>query len=183
MAVVFSAVPTFWLGLMMLLIFGSWLRILPMGNRYPLMLMGDPSFGDRLRHLIMPVAVLTLTPIAIYSRFMRAAILDVLNKDYVRTAKSKGLGDRRIWYLHAMRNALIPMATLIGPAIPSLIGGALVVELIFSWPGVGRLTFEAVTQQDYNVVMASVVIGAVVTIVGYLLTDVLYALADPRVRA
>jgi len=181
-AVIFSAVPTFWLGLILLLIFGSWLRWLPMGNRFPVTLLTEPTLEDRLRHLVLPVFVLSTGGIAVYSRFMRAAVLDILHKDYIRTARSKGLANRRVWFFHALRNALVPMATIIGPAIPALLGGALVVEIIFSWPGMGRLAFEAVTQQDYPVVMVFVLIGAVTTILGYLLTDILYAVVDPRVR-
>lgn len=185
MAVIFSAIPTFWLGLVLVLVFGAVLKWLPMGNRFPTTLMGDASdvaLGDRIRHMILPVFVLATGGIALYSRFMRAAVLDVLNQDYMRTARAKGLPNRSVLYRHAARNALLPIATIVGPAIPSLIGGALIVEIIFSWPGMGRLTYTAVTQQDYPVVMASVLIGSVLTIIGYLLSDIFAAIVDPRVR-
>jgi len=182
MAVLLSAVPGFWLGLILLLIFGSWLQILPMGNRFPLTLTGDFTVLDRVKHLFLPVLVLATGDIALYSRFMRAAVLDVLTQDYIRTAKSKGVSDRIVWFKHASRNALIPIATIVGPAIPALIGGSLIVEQIFSWPGMGRLAFSAVQQQDYPVVMGTVLLAGAATILGYLLTDILYALTDPRVR-
>jgi peptide/nickel transport system permease protein len=182
LAVFLSAVPAFWLGLILLLIFGSWLQILPMGNRFPLTLTGDFTPLERVKHLILPVLVLATGDIALYSRFVRAAVLDVLTQDYIRTAKSKGVSDRIVWFKHATRNALIPIATIVGPAIPALIGGSLIVEQIFSWPGMGRLAFSAVQQQDYAVVMGTVLLAGAATILGYLLTDILYALADPRVR-
>ncbi len=184
MAVVFSAVPIFWLGLTLLLIFGSWLGWLPMGGRYSTdyFLTGEISFTERIKHLILPVAVLSTGWVAILSRFMRASTLDVLSQDYVRTAQAKGLAYRQIWFVHAARNALIPIATILGPAIPGIIGGALITETIFSWPGVGRTTYAAVLSQDYPVIMCAVIIVSLTTIVGYLLSDILYALIDPRIR-
>lgn len=182
LAVLFSSVPGFWLGLILLLIFGSWLGWLPMGNRFPMRLSGDFTLWERVQHLLLPVFVLSTGGIAIYSRFMRAAVLDVMSEDYVRTAKAKGLDNRAIWFRHTARNALIPIVTIAGPAIPNLIGGALIIEQIFSWPGMGRLAFESVQTQDYPVVMATVILTGAATITGYLLTDVLYAVVDPRVR-
>lgn len=184
MAVIFSAVPVFWLGLTLLLIFGSWLGWLPMGGRYPTnyFLTGEVTLADRIEHLILPVAVLSTGWIAILSRFMRASTLDVLSQDYVRTAQAKGLAYHQIWFVHAARNALIPIATILGPAIPGIIGGALITETIFSWPGVGRTTYSAVLTQDYPVIMCAVIIVSLTTIIGYLLSDILYALIDPRIR-
>ncbi|MDX1995792.1 MAG: ABC transporter permease [bacterium] len=182
LTVLFSAIPTFWLGLVLLLIFGTWLGWLPMGNRYPLTLMGDYTLLDRLKHLVLPVFVLATGDLTLYSRFMRASVLDALSQDYIRTARAKGLASRTVWFRHALRNALVPIATIVGPAIPGLIGGSLIVEQIFSWPGVGRLAFTAVGQQDYPVVMAAVLIGGITTIIGYLLADVFVALVDPRIR-
>lgn len=183
-AVVFNAVPVFWLGLLLILIFGRELGWLPMGGRYPTTyaLSGEVSFQERASHLILPVFVLSTAPIAIFSRFMRAATLDILSQDYIRTAHAKGLNPMTVWFQHGARNALIPIATLLGPSIPNVISGALITETIFSWPGLGRLAFEAVIQLDYPVVMATVIIAGTTTIVGYLLTDIMYAMIDPRIR-
>lgn len=184
MAVIFSAVPIFWLALTLLLIFGSKLRWLPMGGRYPdsYFLTGKVSLKDQIDHLILPVSVLCTGWIAIFSRFMRASTLDVLSQDYIRTAKAKGLKARQVWFGHAARNALIPIATILGPAIPGILGGALITETMFSWPGIGRTAYTAVLTKDYPVIMASVILVSMTTIVGYLLSDILYAFIDPRIR-
>jgi len=200
-AVVFNAVPVFWLGLMLLLIFGSWLHLLPMGGRLPdsyfltqkkdepfledvkeFILPEGVTLSERSKRLILPVFVLATGWVAVFSRFMRASTLEVLNQDYIRTAKAKGLPDRQVWFVHATRNALIPIATLLGPAIPGILGGAIITETIFSWPGIGRTAFLAVGQQDYPIIMATVVLASVTTIIGYLLSDILYAIIDPRIR-
>jgi peptide/nickel transport system permease protein len=182
MAVFFNAVPVFWLGLMLILIFGKWLDVLPMGNQCPLTLRGCESLEDRAEHLLLPVFTLGTGWIAVLSRYMRTATLEVLNQDYIRTAQAKGLPNRDVWFVHATRNALIPIATILGPAIPGLLGGAVITETIYSWPGLGRLSFEAVLQQDYPMVMAVVILSGTVTILGYLFSDVMYALVDPRIR-
>jgi peptide/nickel transport system permease protein len=113
---------------------------------------------------------------------MRASMLDVMHQDYMRTALAKGLAGRTVWFRHGARNALIPLATFLGPAITGLLSGAAITETIFSWPGLGRFGVLAVTSQDYPVVMAVVIIGATATIFGYLLSDILYAIIDPRIR-
>lgn len=182
MAVIFNAVPVFWLGLMLILIFGKWLDVLPMGNQCPLTLRGCEDFGDRLEHLVLPVFTLGTGWVAVLSRYMRTATLEVLSQDYIRTAQAKGLPNRDVWFVHATRNALIPIVTILGPAIPGLLGGAVITETIYSWPGLGRLSFEAVLQQDYPMVMAVVILSGVVTILGYLFSDVMYAFVDPRIR-
>lgn len=182
MAVVFNAVPIFWLGLMLILIFGKWLELLPMGNQCPLTLQGCVTTTDRAKHLLLPVFTLGTGWIAVLSRYMRTATLEVLNQDYIRTAQAKGLPNRDVWFVHATRNALIPIATILGPAIPGLLGGAVITETIFSWPGLGRLSFDAVLQQDYPLVMAVVILSGIVTILGYLLSDIMYAFVDPRIR-
>jgi peptide/nickel transport system permease protein len=184
MAVVFSAVPIFWLGLILILIFGSKLGWLPMGGRYPdnYFLTGHASLKSQIDHLILPVSVLSTGWVAIFSRFMRASTLDVLSQDYIRAAQAKGLHNAQVYFIHAARNALIPIATILGPAIPGIIGGALITETIFAWPGVGRATYSAVLTQDYPVIMASVVLAGMATVIGYLLSDILYALIDPRIR-
>ncbi|MDX1992861.1 MAG: ABC transporter permease [bacterium] len=182
LAVLISAIPVFWLGLILLLIFGSTLQWLPMGNRFPISVAGDYSLTDRIRHLILPVVTLSSFSIATFSRYMRASLLDVLNQDYVRTARAKGLANGRIWFTHAMRNALIPVATILGPAIPGVIAGAVLTETIYAWPGMGRLVVDSVTQQDYPVIMAIVLLFSIATIVGFILSDLLYATFDPRIR-
>lgn len=181
-SVLFNAVPVFWLGLMLILVFGKWLEVLPMGNRCPLTIKGCVSWSDYARHLVLPVFTLGTGWIAVLSRYMRTSTLDVLSQDYVRTAQAKGLSNRSVWFGHAARNALIPIATILGPAIPGLLGGAVITETIFSWPGLGRLSFEAVIQQDYPMVMAVVIMSGLITVIGYLLSDILYALVDPRIR-
>jgi peptide/nickel transport system permease protein len=182
-AVVFSAIPVFWLGLILILIFGSQLGVLPMGGRCPTSLTGEcPPIYQRLEFLILPTFVLATGAIAVYSRYMRASMLDVKSQDYMRTAQSKGLTTRAVWFKHGARNALIPLATFLGPAITGLLSGAAITERIFSWPGLGRYAVEGVTSQDYPVVMAVVIISAVATILGYILSDILYALIDPRIR-
>lgn len=182
LAVLFNAVPVFWLGLMLILVFGKWMEILPMGNQCPLTIKGCISLTDRVKHLVLPVFTLGTGWIAVLSRYMRTSTLDVLNQDYIRTAQAKGLPNRQVWFVHATRNALIPIATILGPAIPNLLSGAVITETIFSWPGLGRLSFESVIQQDYPMVMAVVLLSGVITILGYLLSDILYALIDPRIR-
>lgn len=183
MSVFFNAVPAFWLGLILILIFGSSLGILPMGSRCPATLSGGcPPIWARLKYLLLPTVVLAAAPIASYSRFMRASMLEVVSKDYVRTAQAKGLTSRAVWLRHGARNALIPLATILGPAITGLLGGAAVVETIFSWPGLGRLAVSAVIQQDYPVIMATVILTSIATILGLLASDVMYAFIDPRIR-
>jgi peptide/nickel transport system permease protein len=183
MAVVFNAIPIFWLGLILILIFGSWLHLLPMGSRCSALAIGGcPPIWGRIEYLILPTFVLATGAIAVYSRYMRASMLDVMSQDYMRTAQAKGLSGRTVWFRHGARNALIPLATFLGPAITGLLSGAAITETIFSWPGLGRFGVEAVRAQDYNVVMAVVIIGATATILGYILSDILYAIIDPRIR-
>lgn len=182
MAVFVSSVPVFWLGLLLLLIFGSALGWLPMGGRIPATISGEYTAWDRISRLILPVITLSSFSIATFSRFMRASLLDVLNADYVRTAYSKGVRARIVWFKHALRNALIPVATLLGPSLTLVISGAVLTETIYSWPGMGRLLVASVSQQDYNIIMAIVIMLSIATIIGFMLSDILYALFDPRVR-
>ena len=182
-AVFGNAIPNFWLGLLLLLFFGSQLQILPLGDRCKTTL--DPScppVQERLEYLLLPTIVLSASAVAGYSRFMRASMLDVVTQDFIRTARAKGLQDKTVWLRHGMRNAFIPIATFIGPSITFLLNGAAVTESVFSWPGVGRLAVNAVSQRDFPVVMIVVVYSAIATILGYLLSDILYAIIDPRIR-
>jgi peptide/nickel transport system permease protein len=183
MAVLFNAIPSFWLGLILILIFGSRLGLLPMGSQCAATLKGGcPPIYQRLNYLLLPALVLAAAPIASYSRFMRASMLEAINKDYIRTAQAKGLTARQVWFHHGARNALIPLATFLGLAITGVLSGAAVVETIFSWPGLGRLAVAAVVQQDYPIVMATVILTAIATLLGLILTDVLYGYIDPRIR-
>ncbi len=183
MAVVFNAIPVFWLGLILILIFGSWLKLLPMGSRCSALAVGGcPPIWDRINYLILPTFVLATGAIAVYSRYMRASMLDVMNQDYMRTAQAKGLSGRTVWFKHGARNALIPLATFLGPAVTGLLSGAAITETIFSWPGLGRFAVNAVQSQDFPVVMSVVIISSVATILGYILSDILYAVIDPRIR-
>src|SRR5207237_6229372 len=125
----------FWLGLILILVFGAWLGWLPMGGRFPTNLSGEYTFWDRVRHLVMPVFILAMGTIAVLSRYMRASTLEVSRQDYIRTAQAKGLQDRSVWFVHATRNAMIPLATFLGPALVGLLNGAVITETIFSWPG------------------------------------------------
>ena len=180
-SVVGSAVPQFWLGLILIVIFAVELDWLPMfGMRNPTS--SEFDLGDRVRRMIMPVSVLSLVWIATMSRYLRSSLLEELGQDYVRMAHAKGLSLRRVNWGHAARNAMLPVATIIGPALGALLGGAVVVEQVFSWPGMGRLVLTAAIQRDYPVVMGSVVITSLLFILGLLFSDILYAWLDPRIK-
>jgi peptide/nickel transport system permease protein len=182
-AVALTAIPIFWFALMVLMFFSVQLRILPIGDRCAMTLADTcPPIWERFQYMILPVTVLAIGGIAGYSRIMRASMLDIVSQDYIRTAQAKGLSSRLVWYRHAARNAMIPIATSLGPAITFLISGAVVTETIFNYPGLGRTSIEAVTQRDFPVVMALTIYAAVATILGYLLSDILYAIIDPRIR-
>ena len=194
-AVIGDSLPSFWLGLMAIVFFGLMLPrllegwgigdgrpLLPMGGRCPPIRGGCPPIYARLHYLILPTLVSAVGVVAVWSRFMRASMLETINSDYVRTARAKGLTQRDIWFRHGLRNAILPFTVFLGPTFFGLIGGSVIIERIFTWPGVGLLLFDALLSRDYPVIMASVVIGSVLTVLGYLLSDVLYALFDPRVR-
>jgi peptide/nickel transport system permease protein len=182
LAVVVSSIPVYWLGLILLLIFGSALGWLPMGGRFPNTISGEYTTWQRVSRLILPVFTLSSFSIATFSRYMRASLLDVLEQDYIRTAYAKGVPRQVVWFKHGMRNALIPIATLIGPSLTLVISGAVLTETIYSWPGMGRLLINSVRQADYNIIMAVVLLLAFATILGYMLSDILYAVFDPRIR-
>jgi peptide/nickel transport system permease protein len=181
-SVIFRSVPVYWMGILLILIFSVQLGWLPSGGRYTVTLDQEFDLWDWIVHMILPVLVLSFGPIAFFSRIMRTETLEVIHTDYIRTAKAKGLAPGRVWFLHALRNALIPLMTVLGPAIVGVLSGAVVVETIFAWPGMGRMTIAAVFQQDYPMVLGTTVFFAVLTIIGYLLTDIFYAMVDPRVR-
>jgi peptide/nickel transport system permease protein len=182
----FYSLPTFWLGMVLLLVFSVWLRWLPAGGItdsvvYPsLGLWG--RIGDRLWHLILPAATLGLVGAAGTARFQRAALLEVLHADFIRTARAKGLRERRVLLVHALRNALLPVITLFGLALPFLLTGAVLIETVFSWPGLGKLAVDAIFARDYPLVVAAAILASVTVAGGSLVADVLYAAADPRIR-
>jgi peptide/nickel transport system permease protein len=176
---IFYAAPTFFLGLILVLLFAQNLKLLP-----PEAPQSDgvlPIFAD-FRAMVLPIVTLALLSIAGFSRYMRSAVLDNLTQDYVRTARSKGCPPGRVLRAHVLRNALIPIATLIGLSLPAVFAGALVVESIFNFPGMGLLFWQAAQTSDYPVELGVVLVTAVATVVGNLLADVSYVLLDPRVR-
>jgi peptide/nickel transport system permease protein len=174
------SVPVFWLGLIMILVFTVKLGWLPGGGMYTL---GEPfSITDRLRHLIMPVGAAALYNAGIYSRYLRSGLLEVINLDYIRTARAKGLRERAVFVGHALRNALIPLVTIVALDLPWLFGGAVLTETIFSWPGMGRQFWKAALDQDYPIILAMVMLVALAVVFFNLLADVLYAYLDPRIR-
>ena len=178
-AMVALSIPTFWFGLVAIFVFSVELGWMPAGNRQTI---GDGSLLDMLHHLVMPALVLALVETAIWSRFMRSSMLDVVNQDYIRTARAKGLPEWRVLSGHAFRNALLPMITVAGLQLPTLLGGALVTETVFTWPGMGRLFLDSIEYRDYPVVMGILMFSASLVLLGNLLADMLYAVADPRIR-
>jgi peptide/nickel transport system permease protein len=178
-AMVALSIPTFWFGLVVIYVFSVKLAWIPSGNMYTI---GNGSLLDFLHHLIAPSLVLALVEVAIWSRYMRASMLDVINQDFIRTARAKGLPERVVLLHHGLRNALIPMITLAGMQLPTLLGGALVTETIFTWPGMGRLFLDSLGYRDYPVVMGILMFSALLVLVGNLLADLLCAVADPRIR-
>ena len=183
LSVVGSAVPAFWLGLILIIVFSVNLRVLPMGGMRDIT-QEDTGFNifQSLPYMVMPVMVFTLGIVAVISRYARVQALEVLSQDYIRTAYAKGLGNRYVNFWHVSRNALIPVITLLGGAVGTLLGGAVIIEQVFNWPGLGRLVIDAVSQRDYPLIMGSVVISAVLYILGLLFSDILYGLVDPRIR-
>ncbi len=176
----FSSVPSFFLALILVYIFHVTLGWLPASG------MTTPNTGggalDILRHMVLPVVVLAVSISGSNIRYVRSAVLEILEMDYVRTAKAKGLGRRLVITRHAWRNALLPIVTVIGMQVPMLFGGAVIVEQVFSWPGLGLTTFSAITSRDYPVVMGVCLLSAVVVLAANLLTDIVYALVDPTIR-
>ena len=179
--VIGHAVPAFWFGLMMIILFSVTLRWLP--SQGVLTIGKDVwDIGDRLKHLIMPAFVLALAGIANYSRYLRAETLDVIRQDYIRTAEAKGLAGRTVFMVHALRNALIPIVTALGGLLAFLISGALVIEQVFTWPGVGQFTYAAARSKDYPVITAGVMLGGILLVLSYLIRDIAYAVVDPRIK-
>jgi peptide/nickel transport system permease protein len=181
----FYSLPDFWGALMILLLFSSWIPLFPAGNMVDAMhdYMGPAqAFVDRLRHLVLPVGALTLLTTASIARYQRAAMLEVLPSDFIRTARAKGVPEHLILWRHALRMALTPMVTLAGLLLPALLGGALFVEKVFSWPGMGLTAANAISARDYDLVTATVIVGSLLVVVGNLFADLLHLAIDPRIR-
>jgi peptide/nickel transport system permease protein len=177
--VVVNAMPNWWLGLMLLILTATYFKIFPLGGMYTI---GQDSLPNRLWHLALPAIVAATGGWIGFSRIVRSEMLETLGQDYVKTARSKGLPERMVLYRHALRNSLIPIATGLGPTIVGLLGGTVIYERVFSWPGLGRLAYDAALQRDYPVQMGVFLISTVLVQVGYLISDVAYCVVDPRVR-
>ncbi len=190
-ALFFYSMPSFWFGLMLVLIFSltasqmGWPLALPASGitsvGYDLMSTGE-KIQDRLLHIILPATALSIGGAASIARYMRSSMLEVIHQDYIRTARAKGLSEWTVIFRHALRNALIPIITLFGLSLPYLLSGAVLVEIVFAWPGMGRLSVDAIFQRDYPLVMATSFIFATMVVAGNLVADLLYAAVDPRIR-
>jgi peptide/nickel transport system permease protein len=184
-ALFIHSMPEFWLSLMLIIIFSLKLGWFPASN---LNSIGADSFGtvefilDRLHHLVLPIFVLSLGGTAVLARYVRGQMLEVIRQDYIRTARAKGLSEKVVIFKHALRNALLPVVTILGSSLPALFSGALFIEVIFAIPGMGRITFEAVFARDYPLIIANTFISGTLIVLGNLLADVLYAVVDPRIK-
>jgi peptide/nickel transport system permease protein len=172
------AMPVFWFGLMLQLLFAVRLGWLPSAGMYSA---GGGGLLDLLRHLVLPALTIAIGSIAGWSRYVRSSTVEELSQDYVRSARSKGLSERRVLTGHVLRNSLIPLATVVGIDVPLYLTGAVLTETVYSWPGMGRLFFDALTVRDYPVLMGILVLGAVLIIFGNLVADLIYGLLDPRI--
>lgn len=182
-----QAIPEFWLGLILILVFYAWFKnpitggpLLPAGGMYTI---GAAfSVWDWVKHLILPVLMGAVGWVTWYSRFLRSSMLDVIHQDYIRTARAKGLTEKRTLFIHALRNALLPLVTIFALDLPYIVAGSLYVEIIFSWPGMGRLYYQAAMDRDYPLLMAILIIGTTMVILSNLLADMAYAILDPRIH-
>jgi len=179
------AIPTFWLALLLMILFGVELNWLPISG-FRSLRYADLSIAGRIldiaKHLILPVFVSAFGGLAGMSRYMRSNMLEVIRQDYITTARAKGLDERTVIFKHALRNALLPVITLLGLSVPGLIGGSVIFETIFAIPGMGQLFYQSVMMRDYPTIMGILVIGALLTLLGNLLADLMYSVADPRIR-
>ena len=172
------SVPPFWLALMLILVFAVTLGWLPAGGSATI---GDGGVADRARHLLLPASVLTLASLGSYLRFMRAAMIEALRQDYVRTARAKGASEARVLWGHALRNALVPVITVIALSFGSLFSGALVTETMFAYPGMGKLIYDAILGNDFNLALAGLLFATLLVLLSNLAADIAYAAADPRI--
>jgi peptide/nickel transport system permease protein len=182
----FFSIPDFWFALVVLLTFTYWFPLFPSGGMLNPLEYGGLGVGarllHRLHHLALPAMTLIVLVAAVVARYQRSALLDVIHEDFIRTARAKGVAERTIVARHALRNALLPIITLFGLAFPALLGGAVFVESVFDWPGMGSLAVSAIGTRDYHLVTGVVIVGSVMVVIGNLLADLLYAVADPRLR-
>lgn len=174
------AMPAFWFGILLQEAFALKLGWLPLSDMHEIGREGE--FLDLLRHMVLPVTTLVIINLAGYLKYARASMLEVLRQDYVRTARAKGVPERKVIFKHALRNALIPIITVLGLDLPFIVSGAALTETVFNWPGMGRLFVDAAYAREYTILMATTMVIAVVVIIGNLLADILYAAVDPRVR-
>ena len=183
---VFYSMPDFWLAIMAMLVFAYWVPLFPTSGMTTAVLYDYLSPAgkviDRLKHLVLPATTLVLLLAAIIARYQRAAFLDVATQDFVRTARAKGLTERAVLWRHVLRNALLPVITLLGLSLPMLVGGSVFIEQVFAWPGMGRLAVGAIAARDHALVMAVVLMGSGLVTLGSLFADLLYVVADPRLR-
>lgn len=174
------ATPNFWIGLMLIMVFSVHLGWLPAGGVATL---NQPfNIWDRLLHLILPTIVLATADMASLTRYARSSMMEVLGQDFIRTARAKGFKKWKVIYKHGLRNGLIPLVTIFGLMLPSLIGGGIITEKIFNWPGIGLLFLEATFQRDYPMIMAGIMISSTLVVIGTLVSDILYAIIDPRIE-
>jgi len=179
------AIPTFWLALLLMILFGIYLDWLPISGLKSInyeYLSPLSQIKDRVAHLVMPVLLSAFGGLAGLSRYSRSNMLEVIRQDFITTARAKGLSETKVIYKHALRNALLPVVTIMGLSVPGLIGGSVIFETIYAIPGMGQLFYASVMGRDYTVIMGILVIGAILTMVGNLLSDISYALVDPRIR-
>ncbi|NOZ60548.1 MAG: ABC transporter permease [Calditrichaeota bacterium] len=181
------AIPSFWLALLLILVFSVKLAWLPISGMHSLYFQfQNLSFWaktmDIFRHALLPVIVLSLSGLAWLSRYTRSSVLEIIRQDYITTARAKGLSERKVIFKHALRNALLPIVTILGLSLPGLISGSVIVETIFAWPGMGRLAYQAVLARDYPVIMGASVFSVFLLLFGNLVADLLYAVVDPRIK-
>jgi peptide/nickel transport system permease protein len=172
------SVPSFWLALMLILVFAATLGWLPAGG---VATIGDGGVADRLRHLVLPVTTLTLASMGAHLRYIRAAMIETLREDYIRTARAKGASETRVLAYHALRNALIPVVTVLALSFGSLFSGALITETMFAYPGMGKLIYDAILGNDFNLALAGLLLATVMVLLANLAADIAYAVIDPRI--
>ncbi len=172
------SVPPFWLALMLIILFAVILGWLPASGMFTI---GDGGLADRLQHLVLPVATLTLASVGAYIRFLRAAVIETMRHDFIRTARAKGASEARVVLGHALRNALIPLVTIVGLSFGGLFSGALITEIMFAWPGLGKMIYDAIMGNDFNLALAGLLFATLMTLIGNLLADLGVTWLDPRI--